>query len=224
MDWLALLAQTAAKLPLERIFVRHPDNKKNLEALQEILSESHAKPAESPPDVATTEEDNWGYLEPRQQKAHLASKESGISTEETVAYQNREIAKNLLSMEKHYAQKLRINGIPCDCGSGRHLLAIESLAEEAISMVDNPNVYYRLIEWVKEVGPKSTDQAAKSGKYDSEYPTFSHQARDFRKEIIGSLEPSALFTKPVEELPGSGFVSEKEEVKNATQSGTETVP
>jgi len=205
MKWLSFLTEQVAKLPLERILVRPRDNKKALKDLQEILGESHAEPAEAPPEEIP-EEAKEGYLEPRRQKVHLPEAKSELSTEETVAYQNREIAKNLLSLEKHYAQKLRINGIPCDCGSGRHLLAIESLAEENISMVDNPDVYYRLIDWVKEVGPKSTDEAAKSGKYDNEYPAFSRQARDFRKEIIGSLEPSALFTKRVEELPGSRFI------------------
>jgi len=210
MDWLALLAQTAAKLPLERIFVRHPDNKKRLEELQEILGGSHAELAESPPEVATTtEEDNWGDLEPRQQKIHLASRESGSSTEETVAYQNREIGKLLLRMERHYAQRLRINGVPCDCGSQKHLLDLESLCEETIPMVDNPDIYYHIIDWTKEVAPKSTDEATRGGKYDIEYPMFSRQARDFRKEIIGSLKPSALFTKTLEELPGSSFVPEK---------------
>lgn len=214
MDWLALLAQTAAKLPLERIFVRPPDNKKNLEKLQEILSESHAKPAESPPEVATTtEEDNWGDLEPRQQKVHLEPPPAdSVTTEETVAYHNREIAKHLTDLQKHYAQKLIVAGKKCDCGSGNHLLGIESLAEATISMVDNPDVYYRLLDWVKEVSPKSTTPAAQSGQYDNEYPIFSRQARDFRKELLGSLEPSAMFTGKVEE------------VKVETPASTESVP
>lgn len=218
MKWFTAIMQVAERLPLERLFVRPPSNKKTLEELQEILGESHATPVETAPESQPEEiskeyEDIRGYLEPHQQKVHLAEAKSELTTEETVAYQNREIAKNLLVLERHYAQKLRINGVPCDCGSGRHLLAIETLAEETISMIDNPDVYYRIIDWVKEVGPKSTDEAAKSGKYDNEYPAFSRQARDFRKEIIGSLEPSALFTKRVEELPGSRFVPEVSETK-----------
>jgi len=217
MNWISFLTEQVAKLPLERLFVRPPDNKKALKDLQEILGESHAEPAEAPPENPPEEipeeyEDLKGYLEPRRHKVHLEPPPTnGVTTEETVAYENREIAKNLLSLEKHYAQKLRINGVACDCGSGRHLLAIEGGCENAISMVDNPDVYYRLLDWVKEVGPKSTDEAAKSGKYDNEYPAFSRQARDFRKEIIGSLEPSALFTKRVEDLPGSRFAPEATE-------------
>lgn len=196
MNWLSFLAQTAAKLPLERLFIKPPDNKKSLENLQEILSESHVKPTEAAPEEPIEKppgEAEQGYLEPRQQKVHLISREGGLSTEVTVEYQNREIGKVLQRMERHYAQKMRVNGIPCDCGSQKHLLDLESLCEETIPMVDNPDVYYRIIEWVKEVGPKSTDEAAKSGKYDNEYPIFSRPARDFRKEIIGTIDPQALW-------------------------------
>jgi len=212
MNWISFLTEQAAKLPLERLFVRPSDNKKSLKDLQEILSESHAEPAEAPP-AEIPEATEEGHLEPPQQKVHLAPGGGGLSTEETAAYQNREIGKLLLRMERHYAQRLRINGIPCDCGSSKHLLDMESLCEETVPMVDNPDSYYRIIEWTREVAPKSTDEAAKSGKYDEEYPTFSRQARDFRKEITGSLEPSALFPQKPGEPEGTSILpvaSEKE--------------
>lgn len=120
-------------------------------------------------------------------------KSGAVSPEQLIDYQKREIGKLLLRMESHYAQRLRIKGIPCDCGSQKHLLDLESLSEETIPMVDTPQAYYNILEWIKKVGPKSTDEAAKSGTYDEEYPRFSHEARDFRKEIIGSLDPNSLF-------------------------------
>ena len=198
MNWMGFITEQVAKLPLERLFVRPPDNKKALKDLQEILGESHAKPAEAPPEnppeeISEEYEDLKGYLEPRRQKVHLPSREGGLSTEDTVDYQNREIGKLLLRMERHYAQRMIVHGVPCDCGSQKHLLDLESLCEETVPMVDNSDVYYHVIEWVREVGPKSTDKAAKSGKYDNEYPAFSHQARDFRKEIIGTIAPEALW-------------------------------
>ena len=215
MKWLAVLAQAIERIPLERLLIKPRSNKERLQDLQEILSESHVKPTEALPEEPfeeTAQEVEAGYLEPRRQKVHLPEPRSELSTEETVEYQNREIAKNLLDMEKHYAQKLIINGKKCDCGSSRHLLAIESLCEEAISMVDNPDVYYRMIEWTREVAPKSTTEAAKSGKYDNEYPAFSRQARDFRKEIIGSLEPSALFPQKETSAEILPVASEEEKV------------
>jgi len=204
MKWLSALAQVIDRIPLERLLFKPPSNKKSLEDLQEILSESHAKPAEAPPENPPEEipeeyEDLKGYLEPRRQKVHLESPPAnGVSTEETVAYENREIAKHLLSLEKHYAQKLTIAGKRCDCGQSRHLLGIESEAEQTIGMVDNPQLYYRLIEWVREVGPKSTVEAALSGQFDDEYSKYSRQAREFRKEIIGTIDPYYLFPNGVE--------------------------
>jgi len=195
MNWLvATLSQVIQRLPLERLLVKPRSNKERLEKLQEILGEARPKPTEVPPEEAHPEEPEEGYLEPRQQKVHLAQHQgSTLSTEEIVAYQNREIAKHLLSLEKHYAQKLTIAGKKCDCGQSRHLLGIESEAEQTIGMVDNPQLYYRLIEWVTEVGPKSTVEAALTGQFDDEYSEYSHQAREFRKEIIGTLDPHYLF-------------------------------
>ena len=207
MKWLTLLAQAIERIPLERLFIKPPSNKKRLEELRDILGEAHTKPVQtstenSPEEIPEEYHDLKGYLGNRRQKVHLEPPPTnGVSTEETVTYQNREIGKLLLRMERHYAQKLRINGVPCDCGSQKHLLDLESLCEETVSMVDNPDIYYRIIEWSREITPKSTDQAAKSGKYDNEYPVFSRQARDFRKEVIGSSEPSALFGREVKEQP-----------------------
>jgi hypothetical protein len=41
----------------------------------------------------------------------------GVSTEETINYQKREISKELLLMEKHLQQRCKINGTACDCCS-----------------------------------------------------------------------------------------------------------
>lgn len=120
--------------------------------------------------------------------------QAGLSTEETVTYQNREIGKQLLSLEAHYAQRMRIMGIPCDCGSSKHLLYLEQLCAETIPMVADPSIYEKMIKWVRENEPKSTDQAAKGGKYDDEYPVLSGQARDFRKELMGTTAFGALLT------------------------------
>jgi hypothetical protein len=41
----------------------------------------------------------------------------GVSTEETIAYQKRELSKELLLLEKHLQQHCKINGTACDCCS-----------------------------------------------------------------------------------------------------------
>lgn len=231
-----ILSQVVERIPLERLIIKPSSNKKRLEELQDILSESHANPTEVSPETPAAEPEKLeeGSLEPRQTKVHLASPHKGLSTEETLDYQNREIDKNLNVLAGHYTQKMIIKGIPCDCGSGRHLLAIEKLAEEAIEMVDNPDAYYRLIDWVKGVGPKSTDEAAKSGKYNQEYPVFARQARDFRKEFPYTPWPGSggwaknIFKKHDQEgtSPGETVcpVITEEETKNAAPASTKTMP
>ena len=227
MDWFSIASNLIRKIPIERVLLPRPDHTKALGefAASVEASQSQNKALSEQKPMVTTQ------APPKQEapKAHLTEPQpGGLSTEETVAYQNREIGKLLLRMERHYAQRLRIAGVPCDCGSSKHLLDLESLCEETISMVDNPQVYYHIIEWIKKVGPTSTDEAAKSGLHDEEYPTFSHEARDFRKEIIGSFDPSALFPQKPGEPVGTRILpviseEEKEEIRQRAHEKIEQV-
>jgi len=232
MDWLAFITNIINRVPIEKVLFRPPDHTKALQDFAASLEGTTGQKETSPPPpiiTITQTAEKPPEIKPQEaSKVHLTEPQPGLSTEETVAYQNRETAKNLLVLEKHYAQRLRINGIPCDCGSSRHLLAIEALCEEAISMVDNPNIYYRMIDWTKDMAPKSTDEAAKSGHYDDQYPLFSRQARDFRKEIMGSLEPSALFPQRPGEPEGTRILpvvteEEKEQIREKAHKKIEEV-
>jgi hypothetical protein len=69
-------------------------------------------------------------------------KPSQVTTQETVAYQNRELAKTLLVLETHLSQGCEIAGKVCDCCSPRHPLEIQKLAEEAIGMTGDPDGFY----------------------------------------------------------------------------------
>lgn len=93
-------------------------------------------------------------------------------------------------MERHFAQKMRINGITCDCGAPKHLLDIEDMAEESIPMVRDTKVYYRILDWVKKVGPKCMEKRAKTRLFDEEYPLMSYETRDFRKELTPPVQLS----------------------------------
>jgi len=190
MDWLALITTVINRVPIERVLFRPPDHTKALEEFAKTLPPTES-PKEAPPEQKTTvttktpekvaQAVSTSVLEP-----------SGLSTEETVAYQNREIGKQLLAMESHYAQRMRIAGTPCDCGATKHLLYLEQLCLETIPMVGDPSTYEEMINWVRENEPKSTDEAARSGKYDQDYPVLSGQAREFRKRVIGTLSPRAM--------------------------------
>jgi hypothetical protein len=203
MKWLSVVTQVLDKIPFEKIVVKPPSNKERLQELQDILGEAKPKPAEAPTETvseqipeAPEEEPLPGNLGNRRPQVHLDANPavtSTVSTKETVDYQNREIGKVLLNLQRHCTQKFRIAGRACDCGQSRHLLEIEALAEEAIGMVDNPDIYYRILNWVNRLGPISTVENVESGKYDDQYPAFGLEARDMRKELLGTLDPKALF-------------------------------
>lgn len=190
MDWMAFITNIINRVPIERVLFHPPDNTKALEEFARTLPHAETQKGGSPeqktmvtpktPDKVS-ESVSTGVLEP-----------PGLSTEETVAYQNREIGKQLLAMESHYAQRMRIAGTPCDCGATKHLLYLEQLCVETIPMVDNPSTYEGIISWVRENEPKSTEEAAKSGRHDGEYPVLSGQAREFRKSVMGTLLPTAM--------------------------------
>jgi hypothetical protein len=60
-------------------------------------------------------------------------RQKGVSTEDTIGYQKKEIGKELLLLEKHLQQGCKINGVACDCCE-KHPLAIEALAGETLGM------------------------------------------------------------------------------------------
>ena len=192
---MAIVSEVINRIPVERLIARTPDNRKRLEELQEILT--GAEPKKATQQVAAEER--------AQRRVHLEPRKSDVSTEETVAYQNREIVKVMRTMAKHCTQKFRIYGKPCDCGQRRHILEIEDLAEDTVQMVDNPNVYYRIIEVGKELEPKVTLDAIGTGHYDDEYPKYARTYRDLCKQLgFGDLELDSL-EKPE---PGKYFPEE----------------
>lgn len=107
---------------------------------------------------------------------------TNVSTDETITYQNHELAKTLLVLEAHLAQGCRIAGKPCDCCSGRHPLELEKLSEEALSMVDK-QVYRDIIEFAREVDQKANVAALRTRQYDSDYPLLAVRARNMRKQL-----------------------------------------
>ena len=122
-----------------------------------------------------------------------------LTTDETIRYQKREIGKELLLLEKHLQQGCKIAGkggqvLACDCCGGKHLITLEGLAQETLGMTSDPALN-EVIQWVREIEPKTTEDASASGKYDSEYPSLAIKARELRKAIMGTESPNALLGK-----------------------------
>jgi len=127
----------------------------------------------------------------------VIAEEAGLTTEETLAYQKREIGKELLVLESHLAQKCKIEGTPCDCCS-KHPLKLEALAEETLGMTTDP-IFGELARWTKEISSMTTEEASRSGQYDEDYANLAVTARNFRKQIVGTAKLSALV--PQDESP-----------------------
>lgn len=121
----------------------------------------------------------------------------GVSTEDTVQYQKRELSKELLLMEKHLQQGCKINGVACDCCE-KHPIAIEGLAQETLGMTGD-KLYGNILTWTKKVSPITTADASASGEHDEKYPKLAVEARELRKEIMGTANISALLDKKEKE-------------------------
>jgi len=105
-----------------------------------------------------------------------------VSTEQTVLYQRKEIAKELILLEGHLQQGCKIGGQACDCCE-KHPLKIEGLAQETLGMSPDP-IYRELADWTHQIAPMTSENAAASGQYDTEYPGLAMKAREFRKAIM----------------------------------------
>jgi hypothetical protein len=211
MDWLGMVTNAVGdlinKIPIERMIIKEPDNKEDREELKAILKGNNKPKAEPQAEDEIT------------QPASIVRKSHAkiAGPEQTIEYQNREIGKIILQMERHASQKFHINGIACDCGSSKHLLDLEELCEETIPMVDKTEVYYKIIDLGKEIAPKVDPEVVASGRYDSEYPEYSKKYRDLRKELFGTLDFAPLFEKRERANTLIGAV-----VRNELPSPTET--
>lgn len=166
------------KLPIERIFAKRPDPMESVKKLEEILKSR--QPLSSPINQA----EKPGPLDMPTGRI--------VTTAETIAYQKRELGKEILLLEKHLQQKCKIGGIACDC-CAKHPIAIEALAQEALGMSDDP-IFSEIAIWIKGIAPMTTEAASKSGKFDDQYPKMAIKARLMRKNLMGTEEVRALLS------------------------------
>lgn len=115
-----------------------------------------------------------------------------VTNDETIQYQKRELAKELVLLERHLIQRCKINGKGCACCQ-KHPIMLEGLAEETLGMTGEP-VYAALRDWTREIAPKTTAEASQSGQYDGEYVLMAVKARAFRKRILESEDIMELFS------------------------------
>jgi len=140
-------------------------------------------------------------IQPQRRTSSPATGASKLTNEETLAYQNREIGRELWQLEKHLAQGCRIpdrtgKPVPCDCCEKGGFIA--GLAYESIPIAERASsssvIYQKVARWVEELTPMVTVSAVESGQYD--YKKLSGQASALRKELMGSTSLKALLIKP----------------------------
>ena len=136
-------------------------------------------------------------IEPQRRTASPTTGASKLTSEETIDYQKREIAKELWQLEKHLAQGCRIpdktgERIPCDCCEKGSFIA--GLAYESIPIAERAGqasgVFEKIAQWSEDLTPMVTVDAVESGQYD--YKKLSGQASALRKELMGSLALKAM--------------------------------
>ena len=144
--------------------------------------------------------------EPQSRTSSPTGGASKVTSEETLAYQKREIGRELWQLEKHLAQGCRIpdksgKRIPCDCCEKGSWIA--GLAYESIPIAERAGqtsgVFEKIASWSEALEPMVTVAAVEGGQYD--YKKLSGEASALRKELMGSLTLGALRT-PSEPSPG----------------------
>ncbi len=138
-------------------------------------------------------------IEPRSSRQTPVTGASKPTSDEILAYQNREIGSELWLLEKHLAQGCRIpdkagKRIPCDCCEKGGFIA--GLAYESIPIAEragrSSTVYEKIARWAEELSLMVTVAAVESGEYD--YKKLSGEASALRKELMGSLSLGALLS------------------------------
>ncbi len=180
MNWFATALMLVSRLPLDKFLIKARDPTKDIERLEALINKTTQPPA------MVAEKPQISVNKPR-----------GVSNEETIAYQKRELGKELLLLEKHLQQHCKIGGTACDCCL-KHPIAIEALAQETLGMTGDP-LFNRVAEWAKDIAPMTTVEASTSGQYEEQYPQLAVKARSLRKEIMGTDEVGALLTPELSE-------------------------
>lgn len=187
MNWLAMALKLASHLPVEKLFIKRQDPGKALEELRQTLDPASLAEPQTALETTTSE--------PLLNES--ATRKGEVSTEETIAYQRRELGKELLLLEKHLQQACKIGGKPCDCCE-KHPITIEALAQETLGMTEDP-VLNEIIQWAKDIAPITTEAASTSREYDSQYPGIAIKARDLRKRLMGTEKTESLLSPDLSE-------------------------
>lgn len=181
-----------SRLPVERWLFRPPRQPDQWDRLEKFLARGEKREAI---------EERLDPTVPPAVSGHAPLRRSLVSDEALVAYQKRELGKELLLLEKHLQQGCRIpalTGEPCDCCGGKHAVVIEALALETYGMAAD-QIYQDIAEWARSIQLIASVEEIASGQH--KYGPEAVKARGFRKEVMGTESLAALITPKQEITP-----------------------
>ncbi|GAI83647.1 unnamed protein product, partial [marine sediment metagenome] len=197
MNWAALVANIASKIPIERVLFPPRDSAKSLENFAATMR------SPTPPKTAPVSENIASTITTEQEEAVTvpapAARYDLPTSEETAQTLKRRLGKELYRAELDLSNKLRIAGKPCDCLDSKHTLMLEAAAEELIAQEPDNTVYPEIMDWINRNQTKVTIEAISSGQYDEEYPRMAAEFKGFRKRIMGTTVLTAM-VEPKEQI------------------------
>lgn len=195
VNWIGLGLALLERLPLEKILVRSERKVSEIEVLEGILARQQAgAPQVAPAPTRAPVMDR--PLEPAGSVSYNPGDGIRVTTEETIAYQRRELGKELLLLEKHLQQGCKIGGKACDCCE-KHPIVIEGLALETMGMSPDP-VFGEVLSFAQRIAPITTEAASRSGVYTNQYPNLAMESREIRKRLTGTTDIRALLSPELE--------------------------
>lgn len=149
--------------------------------------------------TTTQNDDKAPRIEPQSPRQGLSTGVSKLTNDELLAYQRREIGRELWQLEKHLAQGCRIpdtsgKAIPCDCCQKGTFVA--GLAYESIPIAEragqSSSDFKEIAAWCEALDAKVTVDVIEAGGYD--YKKLSGEASALRKRLMGSLSLGTLLS------------------------------
>jgi len=210
MSWSSVLisaSELAARLPLDRIFIRPRDKARALEGFVATLPATRPQPATAAPPVSSPvapeavepaatpnsldKAPEGPIAAPAPVLDHPAPAKEQISPEAMLEYQRRQVYGQILLLQGHAANGSRIDGKACDCLL-KHAIIVAALAEETQPMEPSNPLWPEIRNFANGIIPKAQVSDVINGTYTSEYPGMAATARDLRKRIDIGTSPMTL--------------------------------
>ena len=188
MNWVDLITNIIARVPIERALFSPRDNTK---ALEEFIDKQNKSSEGKSASTTIQETEQAPEIEPQ---SRTASATPRVSDKDTLLYQLNHLLEPLRQLELHLSEGCKIMGVPCDCCQ-KSGFDIRTFAMETISIaarMGKPTTTYpEIATWASHIEEIGSPEKVESGDYDETYRKQSDTASQFRKQVqsmIGELK------------------------------------